>query len=66
MKLSITPDYAAAGGQDLGQCDGLVSQMGHTDFASAAVLGSLPGRGRSSRASIGPTATARSTQRWTV
>lgn len=30
------------------------------------IVGSLPGRGRSSSAAIGPSTTARSTQRWTV
>ena len=35
-------------------------------FASGVIVGSLPGRGRSSRAASAPYASARSTQRWTV
>jgi hypothetical protein len=35
-------------------------------LASSVIVGSLPGRGRSSSAASGPSATARSTQRWTV
>lgn len=35
-------------------------------FASSVLEGSLPGRGRSSNAATGPSAIARSTQRWTV
>jgi hypothetical protein len=36
------------------------------DLASSVIVGSLPGRGQSSSAAIGPSITARSTQRWTV
>ena len=35
-------------------------------LASTVIVGSLPGRGRSSSAAMGPSTTARSTQRWTV
>jgi hypothetical protein len=35
-------------------------------LASGVIVGSLPGRARSSSAASGPSATARSTQRWTV
>ena len=35
-------------------------------LASIVIVGSRPGRGRSSSAASGPSATARSTQRWTV
>ena len=41
-------------------------QINQPCLASIVMVGSRPGRGRSSSAAIGPSATARSTQRWTV
>jgi hypothetical protein len=59
-------DVAEDGAGELGKKALNEIEPGDQALASAVVVGSLPGRGRSSRAAIGPDVSARSTQRCTV